>query len=117
MDINGFILHGDHHRELLGKFEQVNSLLHQLTDGAYHCLEVCMTNCNHLRELVNHAMAMLHNPDFEEYLIRNDAALYYNLQSVMLAVRMVKNMMENLAGTMRQSVLETTQRGQLRKVG
>lgn len=106
MDISKFLKHGDAHRELMTKFEQVNVLLHQLTDGAYHCIEVYMNNCNHLREQIGGAMALLRNREFEEYLMQNDAALFYNLQSVMLAVQMLKNMLENLAGTMKRSVME-----------
>ncbi|WP_255602779.1 MULTISPECIES: hypothetical protein [unclassified Pantoea] len=106
MDINEFIKHGKHHRELMTQFEQVNILLHQLTDGNYQSLDVYMNNCNHLREQINSAMGLLRNREFEEYLIQHDAALYYNLQSVMLAVQMLKNLLENLAGTMKRSVLE-----------
>lgn len=105
MDINEFLKHGKSHRELMTKFEQVNVLLHQLTDGAYHSLDVYMNNCNHLREQINVAMALLREREFEDYLIHNDAALYYNLQSVMLAIQMLKNLLENLAGTMKRSVM------------
>lgn len=107
MDINGYLKHGRRHRELLGKFEQVNILLHQLSDGAYHCLEVYMNNCNHLCEQINAAMELLRDREFEEYLIHNDAALFYNLQSVMLSVQMLRNLLDNLAGTMKRSVLQT----------
>ncbi|ORM71763.1 hypothetical protein [Pantoea rwandensis] len=107
MDINKFLIHGKDHRELMLRFEQMNMLLHQLTDGEYHSLDVYMNNCNHLREQVRIAMALLRNSEFEEYLIQNDAALFYNLQSVMLAVSMLKNFLENLSGTMRRSILES----------
>lgn len=106
MDINEFIKHGKQHRELMTHFEQVNIFLHQLTEGTYQSLDVYMNNCNHLRVQINSAMSLLGDREFEEYLIQHDAALYYNLQSVMLAVQMLKNLLENLAGTMKRSVLE-----------
>ena len=107
MDISEYIKHGDNHRTLMTLFEQVNVLLHQLTDGTYHSLDVYMNNCNHLRDKVNVAMNLLRVREFEEYLIQNDTALYYNLQSVMLAIQMLKNLLENLAGTMKRSVMVT----------
>ncbi|MBK0004759.1 MULTISPECIES: hypothetical protein [Erwiniaceae] len=107
MDIDDFLRHGNDHRELMTKFEQINALLHQLTDGDYLSLEVYMNNCNHLREQINRAMALTRNRDFEEYLIKNDTSLYYNLQSVMLAVRLLKNFLENIASTVKYSQLET----------
>ena len=106
MDINAYLKHGTHHRDLMARFEQVNILLHQLTDGAYQDLDVYMNNCNHLREQVKGAMDLLRNRKFEEYLIENDAALFYNLQSVMLAVQILKNLLENMAGTMKCSVMQ-----------
>lgn len=107
MDIDSFLRHGQKHREVMSQFEQINALLHQLTDGEYSSLDIYMNNCNHLREQVNQSMIILRDRDFEEYLIQNDAALYYNLQSVMLAVQFIKNLLENLANTMKRSVHET----------
>ncbi|WP_313689335.1 hypothetical protein [Pantoea sp.] len=106
MDIDGFLLYGQHHQEILIKFEQVNTLLQQLTDGIYQSLDVYMNNCNHLRELINQTLVLLRNKEFEAYLIQNDAALYYNLQSVMLAVQILRNLLDNLTGAMKRSVLE-----------
>lgn len=108
MDINGFILYGQRHQELLLKFEQVNTLLQQLTDGIYQSLDVYMNNCNHLRDLVNQTFALLRNKEFEAYLLQNDAALFYNLQSVMLAVQILRNLLDNLTGTMKRSVLASS---------
>lgn len=108
MDINEYLKHGENHRTLMTLFEQVNVLLHQLTDGTYYSLDVYMNNCNHLRDKVNAAMTLLREREFEDYLVKNDTALYYNLQSVMLAIQMLKNLLENLAGTMKCSVMATT---------
>ncbi|ERK08996.1 MAG: hypothetical protein QM578_25085 [Pantoea sp.] len=108
MGINGFVKHGQRHHELVTEFEQVNALLHQLMDGMYSSLDVYLNNCNHLREQVNRALSLLKNREFTEYLIQNDVALYYNLQSVMLAVQLLKNLLDNLTGTMKRSLLETS---------
>ncbi|MCA1179815.1 MULTISPECIES: hypothetical protein [unclassified Pantoea] len=90
----------------MARFEHINSLLLQLTDGSYNALDTYLNNCNHLREHINGAMSLLRERNFEEYIIENDAALYYNLQSVMLAMQMLKNLLENLAGTMKHSILQ-----------
>lgn len=108
MDIDGFMQHGQHHQELITQFEQVNALLYQLTDGRYQSLDVYMNNCNHLREHINQALALLRNREFEQYIIQNDGALYYNLRSVMLAIQIVNNLLGNLTGTMKRSVLEAS---------
>ncbi|MDF7660677.1 hypothetical protein PUG81_17075 [Erwiniaceae bacterium L1_54_6] len=108
MDINAFLQHRQKHQELLTEFEQVNALLHQLMDGVYVSLDIYMNNCNHLREQVNRALALLRDREFADYLIQNDAALYYNLQSVMLSVQILRNLLENLSGTMKRSMLEAS---------
>ncbi|ADU72617.1 hypothetical protein [Pantoea sp. At-9b] len=105
MDIDGFIQHGHHHQELITQFEQVNALLYQLTDGMYQSLDVYMNNCNHLREHINQALALMQNREFEQYLIQNDGALYYNIRSVVLAIHIVNNLLGNLTGTMKRSVV------------
>lgn len=108
MDIDQFIKHGTQHRELITQFEQVNALLYQMTGGTYLSLDVYMNNCNHLNDKMNTVVVLLRNREFEQYLIQHDTALFYNLQSVMLAVQMLKNLLDNLAGTMKGSVQELT---------
>ena len=107
MDIDGFLRHGQEHCELMNQFEQINALLHQLTDGEYSSLDIYLNNLNHLREQIGQSLTMLRNRDFEEYLMQNDTALFYNLQSVILAVQVLKNLLENLASTMKRPVYET----------
>ncbi|HAU5563721.1 hypothetical protein VH86_09220 [Pantoea sp. BL1] len=107
MDINAFLKHGKSHRELMTRFEQMNMLLHQMTDGDYQSLDVYINNCNHLCSQINAAMTSLREREFEDYLMQHDPALFYNLQSVMLSVKMLKNLLENLAGTMKYSLLQT----------
>ncbi|GEM_PF-1242749 len=103
-NIQELTTHVEQHRELIDQFEQITVMLNQLTEGCYQSLEVYMNNCCHLRDKINEAKALMFSRSFEQYLLRHDAVLYYSLQSVVIAVGITKNMLDNLNGCLKRGL-------------
>lgn len=91
------------HRELVVCLENGRSLMHKLTSEKHTSSKEYISNVNHLRKNLAYASSLIYDKDnnFENYLAENDPALYYNVQSLILAVRMLKNMLDNLVETVR----------------
>jgi len=90
--------HLEKHKALVESFEQMAALVNQLSVGEYRSLDLYINNCRHFRDRSLEVQAMLSNPSFETYLMRNDIALYYSIHSVNMAFGMMTNMLENLKG-------------------
>lgn len=90
------------HLELMRSFEDVSLFMHQLSTGDYNSFETYINNANHLRSKLVYASQVMYdeNNNFENYISDKDPALYYNMQSMLLAVTMLKNMLDNLVKTM-----------------
>lgn len=89
------------HAELVQKFECATMLMNQLVNGKYSSFDVYLNNVTHLRNELNSASSILNRDShLELYLLEYDAPLFYNLQSLLLTVQMLKNMLDNLAETL-----------------
>lgn len=83
-------------------FENVSLFMHQLSTGEYNSFETYINDANHLRSELVCSSQIIHseNNNFGIYISENDPALYYNMQSMLLAVTMLQNMLDNLVKTM-----------------
>ena len=84
------------HKALLENFEQMVELLNQLTVGKYNSLELYINNCHHFRARILEVQELLVDESFEQYLMKNDVALYCGIYSMSMAIAMLANMLENL---------------------
>lgn len=97
------------HLELVKKFESATILMNQLVNGKYSSFDVYHNNVNHLGSELKSASSLIFNDakgndnSFEVYLLDNDSALYYNLQALLLAIQMLKNMLDNIVDTLMSS--------------
>lgn len=106
MNIPNEIIFHEKHLELMRSFEDVSLFMHQLSTGDYNSFETYINNANHLRSKLVYASQVMYdeNNNFESYLSEKDPALYYNMQSMLLAVTMLKNMLDNLVKTMADGI-------------
>ncbi|MEQ4510262.1 MAG: hypothetical protein ABN480_06630 [Dickeya sp.] len=86
----------DNHALLVDEFEQLTALLAQLLNSDYRSFESYLNNCRHvsLRQIA--ISKMLTKPTFEHYLQQHDAALYYNINSIGIALRLFENLLINI---------------------
>lgn len=105
MNTLGEMIFHEKHFELMRSFEDVSLFMHQLSTGEYNSFETYINNANHLKSKLVSASQIMYgeNNDFEIYISEKDPALYYNMQSMLLAVTMLKNMLDNLAKTITNS--------------
>lgn len=99
-DVNRFksLNNIDKHRELSFFTEVSSGMVHQLNSKKYKIFDEYINNVNIIRFNLACVSEILHdeNNNFENYLFDNDPALYYNAQSLLLAVRMFENMLDSL---------------------
>ncbi|ACX87051.1 hypothetical protein F6Q07_14475 [Pectobacterium parmentieri] len=81
---------------LLAEFEHMTTLLTQLMNSDYRTLDLYLNNCRHLILRFTEIYKLIGKPEFEHYLKHHDAALYYNVNSVGLALRLFENMLTNM---------------------
>ncbi|AIA72066.1 hypothetical protein ECA3244 [Pectobacterium atrosepticum SCRI1043] len=81
---------------LLTEFEHMTTLLTQLMNSDYRTLDLYLNNCSHLILRFTAIYKLIGKPEFEDYLKHHDAALYYNVNSVGLALRLFENMLTNM---------------------
>ncbi|MBA0206873.1 hypothetical protein [Pectobacterium aroidearum] len=81
---------------LLTEFEHMTALLTQLMKSDYRTLDLYLNNCRHLILRFTAIYKLLDKPEFEHYLKHYDAPLYYNVNSVGLALRLFENMLTNM---------------------
>ncbi|ACS86365.1 hypothetical protein [Musicola paradisiaca] len=86
----------NNHSRLIDEFEQITALLAQLLNSDYRSFELYLNNCRHLRLRQQAIRKILDKPAFERYLQQHDAALYYNINSISIALRLFENLLNNI---------------------
>lgn len=85
------------HEELLFTFEHMVTLIHQMSDSQYQSMDIYINNCSHLHTQYLEARKILSSEGFNDYIIRCDSQLYYNLQSMILSFKVISNLISNLS--------------------
>lgn len=84
------------HELLILNFEHMIVLFNQMSGKIYSSMDIYINNCNHLRDLHIEASKILADKAFLAYIIKNDPDLYYNFQSMIIALRVICNLINNL---------------------
>lgn len=85
------------HEDIVQSFESATFLMHQLVNGKYSSFDVYLNNVSHLlNKLISTSKILIQDSKFELYILEFDAPLFYNIQSLVLSVQMLNNMLDNL---------------------
>lgn len=94
------------HYALLMKYKNSTKIVQRLSSDDYLSMDDFINILEFLHGDINEALEILNDTGIENYIIQRDVALYYNLQSLMLSVSMLKNILGNFTVIMSKSSMK-----------